>query len=122
MSPSNLKGKGKVKARSCNRISIALKKSNSEVNRPTDSEDEVQVLAINPVVAATRSGKEFAKEHDQMAIDPSKSNAHTPPEAVQTPLEDMAGISKQGEPPSPLPPPSKPTTVADKRPELRFSK
>lgn len=64
-SPSNSKGNGKAKACSSKVISIAIKELNSEVNKFTDSEDEAQALAINPLVAATRSGKELAKEYGQ---------------------------------------------------------
>ena len=92
------------------------------MNKLTDSEDEAQSLAVNPVVAATRSGKEFAKEHDRMAIYPPEANGHIPPEAVQTPPGDLAGMSKQCGPPAPLPSPSKPTKAADKRPEMHLSK
>src|SRR4051812_22711108 len=103
-------------------ISIAIRKLDSEVNKLTDSEDEAKALAVNPVVATTKSRMEFMKEHDQMVIDPPKMNVPKFPEVAQTPLEDMAETSKQGGPLAPLPLPLKPIMADDKRPKPRFSK
>src|SRR4051812_9248267 len=92
--------------------------SDSETNKLTDSEDEAQALTVNLVVAATRSGKEFTKEYDPMAVDPAEANVHILTEAVQIPPRDLAGTSKQGRPPTLPPPLAKPI----KRSEVRFSK
>lgn len=63
-SSSSSKGKNNMKGCSSNMISIAAKESNFEANKLINSEDEAHVLAVKPMVAATRSRREFAKNYN----------------------------------------------------------
>lgn len=94
---SIFKGKGKTKVLHSNVISITAKESDFEANKLTNSEDEVQDLAINPMVAATRSKPEFTKDYDKALIDP--------PKVVPTPAEAAAGPPEPVGPHVPPPPP-----------------
>lgn len=51
-------------------ISIASKESESKVNKLIDSGDEAHILAFDPLVAATTSGRVFSKECDKVVTDP----------------------------------------------------
>lgn len=86
-------------------VSIAAKESDSEANRITDSEDEAHILAIDPMVVATRSERVFSNGYDQVVTDPSEV-VPTPAEVAAGPLEPV-GLTAP-------PPPTKPAKATDK--------
>lgn len=101
-------------ARSCNVISIVAKEPGSDANKLTDSDDESQVLAVNPMVVTTSSGWEFTQDYDQETEDRL--------EELSAPVEVAVWAFEPVWLPAPQPLPPKPIKATNRQPKSRYAK
>src|SRR4051812_8026297 len=88
---SRKKSKGKTKQ--ANVIIASAIEPDSDVNSPTDSEEEEEVLAASvagPLAAATRSGQPYLRNYDDVPVqqlEPFQEPITEPAEQLKTTLE-----------------------------------